>query len=83
MWDKQLKRGGSWGRNPRNCRSATRNNNNPENRNNNNGFRVVVPPQHSSQPELMDGNSLGVLRGVQPCSGDAVASEKKQEVRAW
>ncbi|MUG96394.1 SUMF1/EgtB/PvdO family nonheme iron enzyme [Scytonema sp. UIC 10036] len=39
---RMLLRGGSWGFNPRNCRSANRNRNPRDNRNDNVGFRVVV-----------------------------------------
>jgi formylglycine-generating enzyme required for sulfatase activity len=35
-------RGGSWGNQSINCRSANRNNNQPDNRNNNIGLRVAV-----------------------------------------
>jgi formylglycine-generating enzyme required for sulfatase activity len=43
-WDTPLRllRGGSWGNQSINCRSANRNNNRPDDRNNNIGVRVVV-----------------------------------------
>ncbi|MGH9837659.1 MAG: SUMF1/EgtB/PvdO family nonheme iron enzyme [Blastocatellia bacterium] len=42
-WDTPLRlRGGSWGNQSINCRSANRNNNSPDDRNNNIGVRVVV-----------------------------------------
>ena len=61
----QVKRGGSWNNNARNCRSANRNNNNnnPSNRNNNNGFRLsrtLLPGQagsHPGEPVSRDGGN--------------------------
>jgi formylglycine-generating enzyme required for sulfatase activity/RES domain-containing protein len=42
---RRLLRGGSWGSNPRNCRSAFRNRNHPDTRDNDVGFRVCCLPQ--------------------------------------
>ena len=49
-------RGGSFGNNARNVRSANRNRNDPRNRNDNLGFRVVVAHDTLSLPEILRGD---------------------------
>jgi formylglycine-generating enzyme required for sulfatase activity len=59
----RLLRGGSWGNNPRHCRSAYRFHHQPVNSYDNVGLRVVCLPQGPSPSEPLEGISAGAPEG--------------------